>query len=314
MFMTSEVFDTYWRFAALRQAAYESRQSGEPGPWTEDPIIARHRFTNCFRSADRVSQFLIREVAYKGSQDPSEIVLRTLLFKFFNKIETWEAISEEFGTPNLRNFDVAAWSSFLVELSQSTPIYSAAYVIPQPPLGAERKATNHLILLRRMLDDGLAASLTECGSLKGAYETLRAYPGLGDFLAFQFAIDLNYTTVLNFDEMDFVVAGPGARDGVRKCFGPSAAGHEAAIIRYMSDSQEEHFSRLGLAFRGLGGRRRLMLIDCQNLFCEVDKYARVAHPDVAGISGRHRIKQVFHPRGSVPKAWFPPKWGINEGV
>src|SRR5258707_9985183 len=39
--------------------------------------------------------------------------------------------------------------------------------------------------------------------------------------------------------------------------------------------------------------RRLQLIDCQNLFCEVDKYARVAHPNIAGRTGRTRIKQKF---------------------
>jgi hypothetical protein len=81
----------------------------------------------------------------------------------------------------------------------------------------------------------------------------------------------------------------------------------------MADHQEEHFARLGLRFAGLRGRR-LQLIDCQNLFCEVDKYARVAHPDVQGISGRTRIKQAFRPVGEPMPAWFPPKWGINDGL
>ena len=72
----------------------------------------------------------------------------------------------------------------------------------------------------------------------------------------------------------------------------------------MVDSQEEHFDRLGLPFNGLRGRR-LQLIDCQNLFCEVDKYARVAHPDVRGISGRARVEQKYVPDPSPLTAWFP---------
>ena len=48
----------------------------------------------------------------------------------------------------------------------------------------------------------------------------------------------------------------------------------------------------GFSFRGLNGRR-LQLIDCQNLFCEVDKYARLAHPEITGYSGRSRIRQRF---------------------
>lgn len=42
---------------------------------------------------------------------------------------------------------------------------------------------------------------------------------------------------------------------------------------------------LGLRFRSLAGRR-LKLIDCQNLFCEVDKYARVA-PSSRRTLGSH---------------------------
>src|ERR1700733_5092066 len=59
----SPVFDTYWRFAAKRQALYEARRSGVPGPWTGDNILRRFRFTNCYRAADRVSQFLLTNVA-----------------------------------------------------------------------------------------------------------------------------------------------------------------------------------------------------------------------------------------------------------
>lgn len=142
------------------------------------------------------------------------------------------------------------------------------------------------------------------------FDALRGYPGLGEFLAFQLLIDINYSTMINFDEMDFVVAGPGARDGLRKCFGAGVGGIEADLIRYMSDTQEEHFARLGLSFGGLNGRR-LQLIDCQNLFCEVDKYARVAHPEIPSYSGRTRIKQRFRPVDQPVTSWFPPKWGIN---
>jgi hypothetical protein len=78
----------------------------------------------------------------------------------------------------------------------------------------------------------------------------------------------------------------------------------------MADSQDEHFDRLGLEFKGLRGRP-LQLIDCQNLFCEVDKYARVAHPDISGVSGRSRIKQAYRLDGAPVTAWFPPKWGLN---
>jgi hypothetical protein len=60
--------------------------------------------------------------------------------------------------------------------------------------------------------------------------------------------------------------------------------------------------------------RSLQLIDCQNLFCEVDKYARVYHPEIQGRSGRVRIKQHFRPTTTPIDYWYPPKWGLNERV
>jgi hypothetical protein len=309
---TTAVFDTYWRFAATRQALYESRLAGAPGPWTTDPVLRRHRFTNCFRAADRVSQYLIRDVAYTGTQEPREVVFRVLLFKLFNKVSTWELLVERLGRqPSWEDFDLATYDKVLSEaFSAGQRLYSAAYVVPPPSLGAERKHTNHLRLLALMMQNGVTRELQDARTMHQAFETLRTFPAIGDFLAFQFLIDINYSTVLDFDEMEFVVAGPGARDGIRKCFGPRSRGIEADVIRYMADHQEEHFARLGLRFSGLRGRP-LQLIDCQNLFCEVDKYSRVVHPDVAGISGRTRIKQKFTPVTWPLSAWFPPKWGIN---
>jgi hypothetical protein len=308
----TKVFDTYWRFAAERQQVYQARLRGEPGPWTADLIIALHRFTNCYRAADRVSQYLINEVIYRGSQDADEVLFRLLLFRFFNRILTWELFRSALGELTWAGFDLDRYDEVLSEaFSCGQRIYSAAYVVPPPKLGAQRKHTNHLLLLQQMLRGGLRAKLQACVSMAEAFHLLRGYPGMGDFLAYQFLIDINYSTVINFDEMDFVVPGPGARDGLRKCFGPGARGIEADLIRYMSNTQEEHFIRLGLRFHGLNGRR-LQLIDCQNLFCEVDKYARLAHPEIAGYSGRTRIKQRFTPIDEVLTSWFPPKWGVNS--
>lgn len=67
----SEVLSSYWHFAAERQHVYHARLRGEPGPWTDDVVLSRYRFTNAYRAADRVSQDLIR-IAYEGPQDPEK--------------------------------------------------------------------------------------------------------------------------------------------------------------------------------------------------------------------------------------------------
>lgn len=59
--------------------------------------------------------------------------------------------------------------------------------------------------------------------------------------------------------------------------------------------------------------RSLQLIDLQNCFCEIAKYARVAHPK---FNLEHtRIKTLYVPDPakveSLPQPSFPPKWEIN---
>ena len=159
--------------------------------------------------------------------------------------------------------------------------------------------------------DGVPQRIAGARTMRNAFDLLRSYPSIGDFLAYQFVTDLNYSVITNFSEMEFVVPGPGALDGIRKCFSDLGGLTEADLIRLVTERQEGEFQRLGLRFRDLWGRR-LQLIDCQNLFCEVSKYARVKHPDVKGVGNRSRIKQVYRPTVEPAEYWYPPKWGINS--
>lgn len=312
----TEVYDSYWRFAAERQAIFFRRLGGEPGPWTDDPILARHRFTNAYRAADRVSQFLIGQVIYGQGRSmmPREQLFRILVFKLFNKIDTWSLLEARLGPLTWEDFDYGAYDNVLTAaMRDGRRLYSAAYIIPPVkwPDGDGTKHRGHLHLIRTALTGSLGDHLEGATSLGEVFALLKQLPSLGDFLAFQLAIDLNYATLIDFPEDSFVVAGPGARDGIAKCFINAGDYVAEDIIEFVYDRQETEFDRLGLKFQDLWGRR-LQLIDCQNLFCEISKYARVAHPDVAGVSGRTRIKQIFNAEPAHHCVWFPPKWGINN--
>lgn len=307
------MFDTYWRFAAERLAMYYRRLDGAPAPWTGDPILGTFRFTNAYRAADRVSQYLMHEVQYRPerSQTPVELFFRTLLFKIFNKVETWEMLEHANGPLSWRDANLDKLDCTLaLAMKRGQRIYSAAYIMPAPRYGAERKHTNHLRLIAAMMADRLPDRLRQAPDLRTIYEIILSYPGLGRFLAFQYAIDLNYSDMLDFDEDAFVVAGPGAIDGISKCFASTGGLSPEELIQRVTDRQEEEFAIRGLAFPGLFGRR-LQPIDCQNLFCEISKYSRVAHPEIASIANRQRIKQGYRrdPR-LLPPAFFPPRWGL----
>ena len=308
------VFMSYWQLAAERQKIFFKRWRQEEAPWTDDPIFLQHKFTNAYRASDRVSQYLIKNVIYKGEQAPREWFFRTLLFKFFNSIDTWELLTSSLGEPHSQRFSPEDCDRVLTAVMfAGKPIYSAAYIMPSGGRLSphKRKHQMHLALLSQMLADGLAEKLNQSPDMASAFRLLRVYPSIGDFLAYQYITDLNYSPLTDLSEMQFVCAGPGAVDGIRKCFSERGMYSDEDLIRMVADHQESMFECMGLSFQRLWGRR-LQLIDCQNLFCEVDKYARVAHPEFNALTGRTRIKQRFHASPCELHLWYPPKWGINH--
>ena len=125
------VYDTYWRFAAERQEIFFRRWQQQRPPWTADPILSEFKFTNAYRASDRVSQFLIKEVIYKGDQAEEEVFFRIILFKLFNKIETWHLLERSLGTITYREFDFKAYDTILSKaINSKDTIYSGAYIMP----------------------------------------------------------------------------------------------------------------------------------------------------------------------------------------
>lgn len=307
------VFDSYWRFAAERQNIFFARIEGNQPPWTSDPILNKHKFTNAYRASDRVSQYLIKHVIYESEQTADELFFRIILFKFFNRIETWELLKSELGTISFSEFSFKRYDEILTRaIDDGRRLYSAAYIMPTggPSTSFGRKHRMHLKLLEKMMTDEAPARFVDMPTMSKAFELLRSYSTIGNFLAYQYVTDLNYSTLTNFSEMEFVMPGPGAIDGIRKCFTDLGGLTESEIIKLMVERQEVEFERLELDFKSLWGRS-LQLIDCQNLFCETDKYARVKHPEFQGVKSRTKIKQKFQMTKKVIDYWYPPKWDLN---
>lgn len=315
---STPVYDTYWNFAAKRQDVFFNRLQNNNFPWTDDKIIQKYKFTNAYRASDRVSQYLIKNVIYNGETYTSEDqCFRILFFKLFNKIETWEYIERILGEITYTSYNYERYNQLLTQrIENNERIYSAAYIMPsgKSSYGFDKKHQNNLKLLDHMMKTRLSQKIAKLKDLEELYKTLLNYPTLGSFLAFQFAIDINYSELCDFDEMSFIVAGPGAKNGIRKCFKDLKKYKYEDIIRYVAERQNFEFEKRGLEFKSLFGRS-LQLIDCQNLFCETDKYARVAYPNISGVNDRKRIKQQYvnHDLEKI-QYFYPPKWGINGRI
>ena len=314
MIKTTKIYDLYWYFAAERQRIFYKRLSGQHNPLTEDPILGTYKFTNAYRASDRVSQFLIRHVIYSGDQSPQEVFFRTILFRFFNRISTWERLSAFLNNEiSYSNYDFRLYDEILTSfINGKNKLYSAAYIMPSGvrEFGFLRKHQNNLKLLELMMQDNVPERIAGARSLKILFDILKSFPTLGDFLAYQYTIDLAYSNLDCGLESDFIVPGPGALRGIKKCFSDIGNLSPSDVIRYVTERQQHEFSIRNIDFPDLYGRP-LQLIDCQNLFCEIDKYARVYCPELA-VGGRSRIKQKYVASGSNIELFYPPKWNINH--
>lgn len=317
-FQKTKLYDEYWKFAAERQSIFYKRNIlKQHGPWTKNPILQEYKFTNAYRINDRVSQYLLQHVINTDNlftSNEEDVIFRILLFKIFNKIDTWKVLEEKLGEINYSAGILKDIGNILGDLSErKIKIYSGAYIMPSgiTSFGNKKKYQNHLALLRLMMNDKIATNIVQCKSMEAVYNLLLSYPMIGSFLAYQYATDINYSTVTNFSEMEFVMAGPGAKSGIRKCFVSVDEADFNNIIKAMCYNQNCEFGRLGLNFTKLKGRP-LQLIDCQNLFCEFDKYSRVAFPNSGETTGRKRIKQKFKINSEKIEFVYPKKWHLQE--
>ncbi|PFH45738.1 hypothetical protein AMATHDRAFT_77938 [Amanita thiersii Skay4041] len=285
--------------------------------WTDDPILRKYPFCNTFRVLDKTSQFLVREVIEKGSQDPQELVFRVILFNTFTRIDTWKLLERKLGPLTWATYSREKYKNVLHRAkSRGVILYTGSFIKPAPSFSYADNYMNHLCLLEVFMENQITARLMNAEYLADIFDFLASFPSMGDFTTYQLILNLSYTNILNFHPNDFVVPGPGASSGLGKMFGrkvkSAGRGFEIDIIRWLVKTQTQHFKRLGLEFSGLGPDELPMdVADVEHMLCEVDKYSRMAHPQYKGK--RTEMRRVFEPspahypaKPCLPKAWSHP--------
>jgi hypothetical protein len=300
-------FDKLWRWVKERHTIYTARREGKLSPWTTDAILAAYKFTNVFRELDRESQACIRIVNSGPSLDSfEEQFFRTVAFKTFNLDSTWQKLTTGLGEePRLSNFDLDRYCSIL----PADGIYSNAYYGAYPCTDLEWEAIGltrekyakkfHLRVLQIMIEQGIPAKAAAAASLEEIAALLQSFPRLGSFKAGQFALDLNYGPHLYLPVDCFVVAGPGARNGIDRCFAAHGKRYNE-VIRLICQYQDEcSLAAVGSKVARLQGWAPAPMT-VQNWFCEISKYLR----------GDSKNKYSV-PAGTIkplPEPILPPWW------
>ena len=237
-----KIYNLYWYFACERQNIFLKKKNGEPAPWTKDEILQEFKFCNSYRVNDRVSQYLLKNVIYNGKKyTDADMIFRIILFKLFNKESTWELLENEIGDITLSSFYFNKYSQILEKaINNGQKIYNDAYIsCANKAFGYDWKHENHLALLEKMfLKDHIDTKIINSKNMEEAFNIIKSYPLIGNFMAYQLITDINYSNVVDFSEMEFTVAGPGPERGIKKCFISTGGLSKEEIIKYMCKNHQ----------------------------------------------------------------------------
>lgn len=281
-------------FVVERHKVWEKRQTGEPQPWTDDPVLASRKFTNVFRLLDPGSRFVIEHLM---CDDPAEFLMRCFLYRHTNLPEAWMAYAREFGSMPSREYLDDLEEFWLRYKANGNRVFSGAYMIyPQSATPGTDKIVSILDLTRRLfarttsVPDGFLRATTQAER----FQILRANKGVADFMSMQILTDFGYST--EFREDDFVIPGPGAIKGAAAL---GLRGPEAIEWAY---SAVQDLDPLPMIW-GSGNRGHfLSKMDVQNCLCEFSKYVR--------FSSKTSPQKMYSPAhaGVQLKPLLPPRW------
>lgn len=290
----------FFEFALERQRIYNRRMAGVKRPWTNDPILHKYRFTNVYRENDATTVWF-RENVRDRLDDTPEVLLATVLFRWFNRIATGEAIFLQPDTSGKTAWEcVAEGHEDCIDVLEAAiklycrrgPYVTGAYIIKTP--NGKDKLSGVLdcfsVFLRhhqlhrvghREFAHGWREAAQWMESNRGVarlehvWDWLRRFPYMGHFMAYEVVTDLRHTHLLRDapDINTWANPGPGAMRGLNRIHGRKLdiTSHKSRFVREMRAILEASETM----WPNDDEFPPLELRDVEHTLCEFDKYERV---------------------------------------
>lgn len=301
--------DRFFAYARERYDVQLRREAGQAWPWTEDEILRQYRFTCVFREDDRVTRWF-REHVRDPLRDRPEVLLATVLFRLFTRIETGEAMFGQLdmfdGGSAFQKFERdgdarVLRKAILGVVGRKGPYVTGAYVMSSPP--GMKKLDGVLEIARRFA----AVRCEKCGEAKwrcGASDMLKR-PGdatlerawswfsefeyLGKFHSYEIVTDLRHTALLDQspDKLTWANPGPGARRGLNRIREREVSDHATPRDRLIREMQKV-LAASRLARHWPPRWPKWELREVEHTLCEWDKYERAR-------LGDGRLKRRYRP-------------------
>lgn len=307
-------------FVEARHRIWEARQAGLPqNMWTDDPVLASHKFTNVFRVLDYGTQFIFTDLLEDGLS-PRDTLMRLFLYRHTGRTEVWKHVQADLGGyPTFEQLDdvLESMKDYRGETkitqrgqeARNNPgekrtfqrsVFTGAYLVfPQTHDRGSDKLESIIGLTKRLFTPGSAQDcvidFVVAEKQADRFKALRRNKGVADFMSMQILTDWGYTEHCGEDREDeFIVPGPGAKKGAA-VIDPSLKAEQVVRWAQMAIHGSPDCPKLG--------DRLPSLMDVQNCLCEFSKYVRFA----GGSPSRYQPYRPAHPGvQSVPQ--LPMHW------
>ncbi len=247
MTLVPERVEEFFATARERHSIYLRRQAGQAVPYTDDPIFQHWRFCNVFREIDKTTVWF-RENVREPMRSKPEVLLATVVFRFFNRIGVGEAIFKQL---QLGPGSETAWETFLrsgdiVHMKRAIinyvglggPYVTGSYIISSPAgLG---KLDGVLKIVEWFNQDYRQFQIEwnkDC-TLQGVTEWLVSkFRFIGHFIAYEIVSDLRHTDLLSRapDIITWANPGPGATRGLNYLYGRVKTPSKGQLVEEMQE-------------------------------------------------------------------------------
>lgn len=268
-------------YAREREKVRILKEAGAPKPWTDDPILQNNRFCCVRREDDKVTRWFrenMRNVP-RFSYSGASILLTTVAFRWFNKIEMGRLLSKSkvgldgglFHGPTLK---------YLAEANYPKgPYVTGAYIVKTPD--GKKKLDGVIWCIEQVAAhaENISDAILRHGSLEKAWELLISYPYLGPFMAYEVVTDLRHTRLLSTadDIMSWANPGPGCARGISRVHTGDPEAYNRSNFKHREIMMKEmqlmvEMSRDPELWPYLD--RPWEMREAEHLFCETDKLTR----------------------------------------
>lgn len=253
--MSKRGLESFFRYAVARQAALHAKRAGVPKGQQagDDSVLNTYSFCNVFREDDKVTTWFRENVRERMRHLP-EVMLATVIFRMFNRIDVGEAIFRDDdllgGMSAFDEYLRTGRTKFMRDavlrrIGRKGPFVTGAYIITGP--GGKSKLDGILWVIDQFNRGGRsypieAESLDPvmgwCGeesvsdmllanrgekwcTLQAVHAWFSQFPYLGTFHSYEIVTDLRHTSLLDKapDIMTWANPGPGARRGLNRIHG-----------------------------------------------------------------------------------------------